>query len=258
MSKFSSQASATILSFVFAFLASFSQIAMAAEQVDTAKTEGRDVGPGEQGFVAVIVDGPPLRADQVKSANHRTYARGMTCAECHNVTFDFVSNASVQFVVNFPQLSQEEIWNKIVAFLPGRERFGLATVRNNQPTATTVDMVLDKDDRVLYVVSEVGTEKLLEIRENPAVSAVHYSGWTVAEGGSKEWKSVQIKGTAELITSSDPRFYPALEKYNLVRISKERALRRLELIRITPAQIYYFDTTLGGEQKSVYQLWKRK
>jgi Pyridoxamine 5'-phosphate oxidase len=212
----------------------------------------------EKGLVAAIVDGPPLTADQVKSANHRAYGRGMTCAECHRTTFDFVSTASMQFVNNFPQLSQEEIWNKIVAFLPGRERFVLATVRNNQPTATTVDMVLDKDEGVFYVVSEVGTEKLLEIRGNPAISAARFQGWTVAEGGPKEWKSVQIKGTAEVIPSSDPRFYPALTKYNLVRISEERALRRFDLIRVKPLQIFYFDTTLGAEQKGIYQLWKRK
>lgn len=250
--------SMTTLSLIFAFLVSFSQITTAAGQVDKASTEGRAVGEGEQGFAAVIVDGPAIKSDQVKSASHRPYARGMTCSECHEVAYDFMSTASAQFVANFPQLSQEEIWQKIVAFLPGRERFALATARNNQPIATTVDMVLDKDQSVFYVVSEIGTEKLLQIRENPAISAVRFFGWTVAEGGAKEWRSVQIKGTAEVIPSSDPRFYPALVKYNLVRVTKERAQRRFDLMRITPTQIYYFDTTLGGAEKSVYQLWKRK
>lgn len=230
----------------------------AQEGAAKAGTEGRNVGAGEQGFVAIIVDGPPIKSDQVMSANHRPYQRGMTCAECHKVTFDFVSTASVEWVNNFPQLTQDEIWAKVIAFLPGRERFALATVHDNQPTATTVDMVLDKENRVFYVVSEVGTEKLLEIRENPAISAVRFKGWTIAEGGPKQWRSVQIKGTAEVIPSSDPRFDPALEKYHLVRISKERAHRRFDLIRVTPMQIYYFDTTLSGEKESAYQLWKRK
>jgi len=244
---------------IFALLAAFPGASRAAgEEGNKPAAEGRNVGPGEQGFVAVVVDGPPIKSDQIKSANHRAYSRGMTCAECHTSTFDFVSTASVQWANNFPQLTQDEIWTKVVALLPGRERFALASVRNNQPTATTVDMVLDKEDRVFYVVSEVGTEKLLEIRENPAISAVRFEGWTVAEGGPKEWRSVQIKGTAELIPSSDPRFYPALVKYNLVRISKERAERRFDLMRITPTQIWYFDTTLSAEQKSPYQIWKRK
>lgn len=244
---------------IFALLAAFPGASRAAgEEGDKPATEGRNVGAGEQGFVALIVDGPPIKPDQVKSANHRQYERGMTCVECHSSTFDFVSTASVQWANNFPQLTQDEIWAKVVAFLPGRERFALASVHNDQPTATTVDMVLDKEDRVFYVVSEVGTEKLLEIREKPAISAVRFDGWTVAEGGAKQWRSVQIKGTAEVIPSSDPRFYPALVKYNLVRISKERAERRFDLMRITPTQIWYFDTTLSGEKKSPYQLWKRK
>jgi len=231
--------------------------ALAQDGGADAGEQGRNVGAGEQGFVAFIVDGPPLSSDQVKPAEHPGYARGMTCSECHEVTYDFLSTATMQFVRNFPQLEQEEIWAKVVAFLPGRERFALATVRNNQPTATTVDMVLDQEQRVFYVVSEVGTEKLLEIRENPAVSAVRFEGWTVAEGGPKQWRSVQMKGTAEVIPSTDPRFYPALIKYNLVRLTEERAQRRFDLIRVTPKQIYYFDTTLGADQKSVYQLWKR-
>jgi len=235
-----------------------SRAAEGASQAVAAKPAGQAAEAIETGLLAAIVEGPKLKSDQVKSANHRAYGRGMTCAECHTTTYDFVSTASKQFVNNFPQLSQEEIWNRIVALLPGRERFVLASVHNNQPTATTVDMVLDKDERVLYVVSEVGSEKLLEIRENPAISAAHFLGWTVAEGGAKEWKSVQIKGTAEVIPSSDPRFYPALIKYNLVRISQERALRRFDLIRVTPKQIYYFDTTLGAEHKGIYQLWKRQ
>lgn len=231
--------------------------ALAADNEAPDNPIGRNVGAGEMGFVAVIIDGPPIRSDQVKSAGHRSYSRGMTCSECHSVTYDFMSTASAQFVANFPQLPQGEIWQKIVEFLPGRERFALASVRNNEPTATTVDMVLDKDERVFFVVSEVGTEKLLEIRENPKVSAVRFFGWTVAEGGAREWRSVQIKGTAEVIPASDPRFDKALDKYNLVRVTKERARRRFDLIRITPMQVYYFDTTLGETQKSVYQLWKR-
>ena len=245
------------ISLVLALL--ISAACMAATTEGTAKTapEGINVGAGEQGFVAVIFEGPPLKSDQVKSANHREYSRGMTCAECHDVSYDFMTTASAQFVNNYPQLTQDEIWAKVVAFLPGRERFAIATALNNEPVATTVDMVLDKDEKVLYVVSEIGTEKLLQLRVNPAIGAVRFMGWTVAEGGKQEWRSVQIKGTAEVVPSSDPRFDKALVKYNLVRVTKERAHRRFDLIRVTPNQIYYFDTTLPDGQKGVYQRWKR-
>lgn len=205
-----------------------------------------------------IVPGPRLTPQQVKSALHPRYPAGWTCAECHDVSFgvDFVSSASRQYANNFQALPQEAIWERIVQFLPGRERFAMASSYRNRPLATTVDMVLDKDEKVLYVVSEIGTEKLLQIRKNPNISAVHFAGWSIAEGGPKLWRSTQINGTAEVIPSSDPRFSVAVDKYNLVRVKKERALRRFDLIRIKPEQIYYFDTTLG-EGYAVYQRWLR-
>lgn len=219
-----------------------------------------NVGPGEMGIDALIVEGPPLTADQVMSPQHARYPLGMTCAECHDVKFtgvDVVTTASQQFQRNFPNLSQDEIWQKVVAFLPGRERFAIATVEGDAPTATTVDMVLDPKERVFHVVSEVGTEKLLQLRKNPNISAVRFDGWTLAEGGAKQWTSVQVKGTAELITADDPRFVPTLDKYNLVRVTKPRAVRRFDIIRITPLQIVYFDTTLGAAGLSPYQFWLR-
>ena len=236
------------------------------------RPQGRNVGAGELGVEAIVYDAQAISSDMVKDDGHINYQRGMVCAECHHVTFDLATTATKQFTNNFPQLTNDEIWEKIEAFLPGRERFALTTSYNGEPTATTVDMVLDKEEKVLYVVSEKGTEKLLHIRKNPNISAVRFLGWTVADGGKKEWRSTQIKGTAEIIEYDDPRFDELLTRYNLVRMTKERAHLRFDLIRITPTQIYYFDTTLSansansdysvdsadaGDRLSVYQLWQR-
>lgn len=232
---------------------------LAADSVQPT-TAPVNLGPGEMGIDGLLVEGPPITADQVMSPDHARYPRGMTCAECHTVNFegvDIVTTASRQFQRNFRNLSQQEIWNKIVAFLPGRERFAIATVEGDAPTATTVDMVLDPEQKVFHVVSEKGTEKLLQLRKNPKISAVRFDGWTLAEGGAKQWTSVQIKGTAELISAGDPRFEATLDKYSLVRVTKARAVRRFDLIRITPQEIVYFDTTLGAADFSPYQFWLR-
>ncbi|MDW8259611.1 MAG: pyridoxamine 5'-phosphate oxidase family protein, partial [Gammaproteobacteria bacterium] len=188
-----------------------------------------------------IVLGPPITPNQVRSPNHPRFPQGWTCAECHDVSFgtDFVSTASRQYWNNYGRLSNDEIWARIVEFLPGRERFAMATVFKNRPTNTTIDFVLDKDEKVFYAVSEKGTEKLFHLRRNPYISAVRAEGWTVAEGGARQWISVQVAGTSELITAQDPRFLPILRKYQLVRISEERALRRFDIQRITPEQIVY-------------------
>jgi nitroimidazol reductase NimA-like FMN-containing flavoprotein (pyridoxamine 5'-phosphate oxidase superfamily) len=240
-------------------LLAFATLAIAADP-PAKPADGVNVGGGERGIEAFIVEGGPLAPTTPAPANHRPFARGMVCVECHKVEFpvDATATATRQIAASGRQLDQAEIWSMIVKFLPGRERFALTTVDGDQPLATTVDMVLDPEERVLYVVSEVGTEKLNQIRRNPKVSAVRFQGWTVAERGKQEWRSTQLKGRAEVIPSSDPRFLPLLKKYQLVRLTPERAVRRFDIIRISPEQVWYFDTELSGApQASVYQLWKR-
>lgn len=231
---------------------------LCSHAVDNAQQKNVKTGAEAPAADDTIVPGPRIRADQVLSKNHPPYARGMACVECHQVAFDAITTSTKQFMLNFPQLKNEEVWKKIAAFLPGRERFVLTTVYNNEPTATTIDMVLDTEKKVLYAVCEKGTEKLFHITKNPRVAAVHYAGWTVAEGGKKEWKSVQVKGNAEVISSSDKRFAELLEKYHLVRVSSVRAPLRFDMIQLTPETIVYFDTTLSDKKAGIYQLWERK
>lgn len=216
------------------------------------------VGAGELGIEAEIIEGPPIRSDQPLSEGHPEYARGMVCVECHEVTFDMVTTSTKQFMMNFPLLKKEEVWQKIVEFLPGRERFALTTSYNNQPTATTVDMTLDKEEKIFYVICEKGTEKLHHVKENPWISAVRFKGWTVAEKGKLFWKSVQVKGKAEIVTSESPKFDEYLDRYQLVRLKKERTRRRMDLLRITPVRIVYFDTDLPKQNYGIYQVWERE
>lgn len=206
-----------------------------------------------------VVPGPAITPNQVRSADHPRFPPGWTCSECHTVAFgvDVISTASRQYWNNYSHLTNDQIWARVVKALPGRERFSMATVHRNRPTNTTIDFVLDKDEKVFYAVSEKGTEKLSHLKRNPNISAVRADGWTVAEGGARQWFSIQIDGTSEVITSKDPRFMPLLKKYELVRISEERAVRRFDLQRITPRRIVFFDTTLLAEGASPYQYWSR-
>ncbi len=222
-----------------------------------------DVGAGEMGVGATVIEGAPIKADQVLTKDHPEYARGMVCVECHQVTFDAITSSTKMFTLNYPQLTNDEVWKRIEAFLPGRERFVLTTVYNNEPTATTVDMVLDTNEKCLYVLCEKGTEKLMHIKKNPKVCAVHFKGWTLAEAKQnknlkKEWISVQIKGNAEVIPPSDPQFGELLEKYKPVRVTPKRAVLRFDIVKITLASAIYFDTNLAGEKYGLYQYWGRK
>jgi uncharacterized pyridoxamine 5'-phosphate oxidase family protein len=222
-----------------------------------------DVGAGEMGIKATVIEGPPIKADQVLTEDHPEYARGMVCVECHEIAFDAITTSTKIFLTNYKQLPNNEVWKKIETFLPGRERFVLTTVYNNEPTATTVDMVLDRDEKCLYVLCEKGTEKLMHIQQNPRVCAVHFKGWTLAEAErdknlKKEWISVQIRGNAEVIPPSDPQFGKLVGKYKPVRVTPQRATLRFDVVRITPTSAVYFDTNLPDEKFGVYQHWERK
>jgi nitroimidazol reductase NimA-like FMN-containing flavoprotein (pyridoxamine 5'-phosphate oxidase superfamily) len=230
---------------------------------DTKQYKKIDVGAGEMGIKATVIEGPPIKGDQVLTEDHPEYARGMVCVECHEVAFDAITTSTKIFLLNYKQLSNDEVWKRIETFLPGRERFVLTTVYNNEPTATTVDMVLDKGEKCLYVLCEKGTEKLMHIKQNPRVCAVHFKGWTLAEAErdkklKQEWISVQIRGNAEVIPPSDPQFETLVGKYKPVRVTPLRAKLRFDIVRITPTSATYFDTNLPDEKFGVYQYWERK
>lgn len=199
----------------------------------------------------------PIDASAKMSPTHPEYDLSMTCAECHPTTHDALSTATVLYINNLKGLERDEVWKRIETFLPGRERFVLATSYGNRPTATTIDFVLDPVEKVSYAVCEKGTQKLEQIKENPVVSMVCYEGWTVAAGGKKQWKSVQIEGRATIVPSSDPRFETYLDKYRLVRLSKVRARKRMDILRVVIEKVVFFDSTLLKSGFSVYQVWER-
>ena len=156
----------------------------------------------------------PIDASAKMSPTHPEYDLSMTCAECHPTTVDALSTATTLYINNLKRLERSEVWKRVETFLPGRERFVLATSYGNRPTATTIDFVLDPVDKVSYAVCEKGTQKLEQIKENPVVSMVCYEGWTVASGGKEQWKSIQIEGRATIVPSSDPQFKTYLDKYH--------------------------------------------
>ncbi|MEE9505471.1 MAG: hypothetical protein V3V90_10085, partial [Thermodesulfobacteriota bacterium] len=62
---------------------------------------------------------------------------------------------------------------------------------------------------------------------------------------------------AEVVSSSDPRFGDYLDKYHLVRLSKERAKKRMDILRVVVEKVIFFDSTLLKSGFSLYQMWER-
>jgi hypothetical protein len=121
-------------------------------KTDKAKTDGKTI---------------PIDASTRMSSTHPEYDLSMTCVECHPTTCDALSSTTLLYINNLKRLERDELWKRIEAFLPGRERFILASSYANRPTATTIDFVLDPVDKTSYAVCEKGTHKLEQIKENP-------------------------------------------------------------------------------------------
>ncbi|RMF92847.1 MAG: pyridoxamine 5'-phosphate oxidase family protein [Candidatus Schekmanbacteria bacterium] len=207
----------------------------------------------------------PIKADQVKPSGHPETKISMTCSECHEVEYDAESTATKTWIKNYAQLPKDELWKRIVAFLPYRQRFVMATVgskgiwpfKKYYPTATTADFTLVPDERIIICSNEKGTEKLAELKKNPWVSMVHYEGSIEGPVPPKKryWKSVQIFGKATMYESDDPEFDELAKKYHFYRIRSERAYKRMVMTKVDIKRIIYFDSTLMKEGYSPYQLW---
>lgn len=245
----------TVLALILLSVQSGGQLVAAADADDAGSADGVEFG-FEPMEADEIVRGPALDGGEVKSPGHRSYPRGMTCGECHEVSFDGVTSATRQIVQNTSALSQAQIWELIVDFVPGAQLFALATSVDDQPIATPVDLVLDKDRKVFLALSEKGTEKLHQLRTNPAISAVHFTS-RKADSGRTHWSSIQLRGSAEVIPGTDPRYETYFRVYNPVEITLERAAARLDLVKLTPNEIVYMNTDRGDTDRGVYQVWRR-
>jgi len=88
-----------------------------------------------------------------------------------------------------------------------REMYQIATAINNVPTVSSVEFVMDPDNFNLYALSEMGTEKTLEMQDNPNVS-MYWTRQLRAEDEAKGMTyfasyGVQITGTAYIYTADD-------------------------------------------------------
>ena len=144
------------------------------------KQEGVDVGPGEMGIRAVIIPGPPLAGDAVMPDGHADYPRGMTCAECHDVSFDGITSATMQFVNNFGALENDQIWQRIVEFLPGRD----GMVHISQIADYRVEKIEDEvhmGDEIMVMVTNVDPQGKVRLSRQAVLE-----GWTAEEARSRD------------------------------------------------------------------------
>jgi len=158
--------------------------------------------------------------------------------------------------------SRAEVESIILDFLRehGENYFtcALATCRDNEPRNTPVDA--RNDGLTMYFVSDLG-EKLENMKANPKVCLAVYI--PVGKGYMKNARGLQMWGTAHIIKlDADPEaFNRGFDVMRLDEISMssfnrpfpEEAKPQLNMIKIVPDRIAYFDSTGGAPVKYLWE-----
>lgn len=191
------------------------------------------------------------------SEEHPDIEEVQTCAECHTIKTDAVTTATQRFLQQKGIiLKKDELWKEIVEFFGEKQSCVLATCINNEPYVTTIDLALDPDNKVMYGLSEKGTQKLGQMKMNSKVAVEFHN--------QKEWEKMvfrclQMRGHARVFSGDDPQFDEGLKvfKFDRERISVETVKRGMEMTCFTPKEILSYDALRKKKGANIFQLWKR-
>jgi len=195
--------------------------------------------------------------------DHQEINLAAPCMMCHNYKVDATTTATRQMVRMGKRLEKDVLLKRISDYLEAGKRsktFVLGTSLNNVPLTTTCDWMFDPGEKVMYAFFEIGTEKLVHIKENPLVSLNRHKEW---ENNFSTVLCIQVRGRAELFDGSSPVFdeavtvsFPTLPAENRAMLAA-RAKKNMVVCRVAVEQIVLFDGTLLGEKMSSYQMWRR-
>ena len=160
-----------------------------------------------------------IDATTQKTSNHPEIPQGVSCNDCHEMKLDANTTATKVWLEGDAPgkkagegiMPKEKVWEEFTKMIGNKKNtrtFVIATSMNNVPLSTTAEFALDPDKKVLYGLHEKGTEKLAHMQSNPKVSL----NWHKEFEGFADFRCCQIRGTVELMDSSNPEFEQALIK----------------------------------------------
>lgn len=191
--------------------------------------------------VEAAKEAKPIEVGASLSDDHPAIEEGITCSDCHEIKLDAKTTATqVWLYGEYLGKSEGEgvmppnqLWKEITAMIGGiksdSKTYVLGTCMNNRPLTTTAEWTLDPDRKMLYGVHEMGTEKLMHIKNNPWVSLNWHDEFVGIEG---PYRCCQIKGRCELLDGNNPEF----EKILIDFAPYEDAAQRMMPKNPTPEQ----------------------
>ena len=171
-----------------------------------------DKKPAPADTKAKVID-----AKEQKTSNHPEIPGGISCNDCHEMKLDANTTATKVWLEGDTPgkkagegvMAKEKVWEEFTKMIGNKKNtrtFIIATSLNNVPLSTTAEFALNPEKKVLYGLHEKGTEKLMHMQNNPKVSL----NWHKEFESFADFRCCQIRGTVQLLESSDPEFEQAL------------------------------------------------
>ena len=197
--------------------------------------------PKEQAKTEKAAKAKAIDTSATLDNTHPEVEAGFSCNDCHEIKLDAKTTATQVWLSGESPgkkageglMPKEKVWEAVVKIIGGKKMesktFVLGTCMNNVPLTTTAEFTLDPDKKVLYGFHEPGTEKLIQIKNNPRVSL----NWHREFESFTDFCCIQIKGRAELLDGKNPEFEKVLIELlpyeNGARVPKDATPEQREL-----------------------------
>ena len=197
--------------------------------------------PKEQAKTGQATKAKSIDTSATLDNTHPEVEAGFSCNDCHEIKLDAKTTATQVWLSGESPgkkageglMTKEKVWEAIVKIIGGKKMesktFVLGTCMNNVPLTTTAEFTLDPVKKVLYGFHEPGTEKLIQIKNNPKVSL----NWHREFESFTDFCCIQIKGRAELLDGKNPEFEKVLIELlpyeNGARVPKDATPEQREL-----------------------------
>lgn len=216
-----------------------------------------------------------IAATDALDDTHPEIEAGMSCNDCHEIAIDAGTTATQIWLtgdyLNWKAgegiMPKEKVWARIVEIFKAKgmkRTFVAATSCNNRPYTFTADYALDPTAQVLYGFHEIGTEKMLHMRANPAVSLNWHREF---QDDFNDLACFQVIGRADIFTGKDPEFEAGLNVYPYAYAARQRNLtleqwrdiirKSMVMTRITIDRIRLTEGALRKSNYRTSQEWTR-
>lgn len=185
----------------------------------------------------------------------------------------YTSATETKYITDKVMMEQPELERRMADMLKGpgdyREMYTLGTSYKNIPLTSAIEFVYDPENIRFYGTSDLGTEKLEQMKRNGSVSLGWVRMLTPEELSAGETyftisEGVQVSGKAVIVDGSDPRYEEIMKVY-IPTMGKEYTKEYSDklktvcaVVEIIPERIVVRNVGFKDDGFNYLQIWRGK